>query len=396
MYRRSTYQTIINRIREPRHFIQVLMGPRQIGKTTMMQQVLADIAIPSRMFSADAVLSNQQSWIGNCWQQVRLEMRVQGLGEYLLVFDEIQKIQNWSEFVKKEWDADTRNGINIKVVLLGSSRVMLDKGLADSMAGRFEEIRMGHWTYPEMRDAFGVSLEEYMYFGGYPGAQFLYHDETRWKDYIRSSMVETAIQRDIIMQSAINKPALLRQTFELGAAYSGKLLSLTKMLGLLQDAGNTVTLAGYLELLRESCMLTGLQKYSVDMSRKRSSIPKYQVYNNALTSIYYEQSFKDIIKNRDVWGHSFESAIGAHLVNEAFVSHFEVYYWRDGKDEVDYIIKKNQKIAAIEVKSNSESFTHGLSRFVDLFHPVEAVVIGENGISPEEFLSMSPMVLFGG
>lgn len=393
MYRRNTYDILMSRIHEPRHFIQVLMGPRQVGKTTVIQQVLGDSDIPGRLFNADAVLENQQTWISSCWQQARIEIKLHHYQEYLIVFDEIQKIRNWSEFIKKEWDDDTRNGVPIKVILLGSSRVMLEKGLADSMAGRFETIRIGHWSYPEMRDAFGFSLEEYMYFGGYPGAAFLIKDEQRWKDYIRASMVETALQRDILIQTPISKPALLRQTFELGAAYSGKLLSLTKMLGVLQDAGNTVTLANYLNLLNESCLLTGLQKYSMDISRKRASIPKYQVYNNALMAIFHEDTFKQAIENREHWGHIFESAIGTHIVNEAYIYGYQVYYWREGSDEVDFIIQSNQKVMAIEVKSNQKRMTKGLQKFKEAFHPNQTLIIGESGFNPEEFLSIHPLDL---
>ena len=394
MFRRSTYQTLMLRLREPRHFIQVLTGPRQVGKTTVIQQVLGDLEIPGRLYNADAVISGQQTWIHDCWEQTRLEMRIKAHAEFVLVFDEIQKIQKWSEFVKKEWDDDTFAGRNIKVVLLGSSRVMLEKGLADSMAGRFEEIRIGHWTYPEMRDAFGLTLEQYIYYGGYPGSVVLLKDEQRWKEYIRTSMIETAIQRDILLQSPIGKPALLRQTFEMGAAYSGKLLSLTKMLGSLQDAGNTVTLAGYLNLLQESCMLTGLQKYSTDTARKRASIPKYQVYNNALLCVYLDNSLENTVMNRELWGQIFESSIGAHIINQSFISRYEVYYWREKQDEVDFILKRNQKLVAIEVKSNQESHTNGLLRFSEMYHPHQTLIVGEHGIKAEEFLSMSPMELF--
>ena len=244
-----------------------------------------------------------------------------------------------------------------------------------------------------MRDAFGFSLEDYMYFGGYPGAAFLIKDEQRWKDYIRASMVETALQRDILIQTPISKPALLRQTFELGAAYSGKLLSLTKMLGVLQDAGNTVTLANYLNLLNESCLLTGLQKYSMDISRKRASIPKYQVYNNALMAIFHEDTFKQAIENREHWGHIFESAIGTHIVNEAYIYGYQVYYWREGSDEVDFIIQSNQKVMAIEVKSNQKRMTKGLQKFKEAFHPNQTLIIGESGFNPEEFLSIHPLDL---
>lgn len=315
-------------------------------------------------------------------------MRAQQLEEMILVIDEVQKLKNWSEYVKKEWDADSLNHINLKVVLLGSSRVLLEKGLAESLMGRYEEIRMSHWSYPEMREAFNMSLEQYIYYGGYPGAAQLIEDEERWANYVNGAIIDATINKDILMDSPISKPALLRQTFELSVAYSGKILSLTKMLGALQDAGNTVTLAGYLNLLGDSGLVTGLQKFSVDMAHKRASIPKYQVYNNALLSVLSGLSFKEAVTDSKRWGQIFESAIGAYIISEAFVHRFEVYYWREGNDEVDFVLKKNQKIVAIEVKSNGETKTTSMERFHKLFYPLATIVVGENGIQPELFLSM--------
>ena len=216
-----------------------MLGPRQVGKTTVIKQVVNDLKIPYQIYSADSIPATQTSWISDCWNTARVQMRVENLPEFILIIDEVQKIKNWSEVVKKEWDADTFNDINMKVVLLGSSRVLLEKGLSDSMMGRFEEIRMTHWSYPEMRDAFGISLEQYLYFGGYPGAVFLIEDEERWAQYINGAIIDATINKDILYDSPISKPALLRQTFELGTAYSGEIVSLTKMVGALQDAGNT-------------------------------------------------------------------------------------------------------------------------------------------------------------
>ncbi len=293
MYKRKVYDTIIKRLEERRMFIQVIMGPRQIGKSTVIRQVLDDLDKPSLFYSADTIPCTSSTWISECWANARLQMRAQGLEEMILVIDEIQKLKNWSEYVKKEWDADSLNHINLKVILLGSSRVLLEKGLAESLMGRYEEIRMSHWSYPEMREAFNMSLEQYIYYGGYPGAAQLIEDEERWANYVNGAIIDATINKDILMDSPISKPALLRQTFELSVAYSGKILSLTKMLGALQDAGNTVTLAGYLNLLGDSGLVTGLQKFSVDMARKRASIPKYQVYNNALLSVLSGLSFKE-------------------------------------------------------------------------------------------------------
>lgn len=394
MYKRKVYDTIIKRLEERRMFIQVIMGPRQIGKSTVIRQVLDDLDKPSLFYSADTIPCTSSTWISECWANARLQMRAQGLEEMILVIDEIQKLKNWSEYVKKEWDADSLNHINLKVILLGSSRVLLEKGLAESLMGRYEEIRMSHWSYPEMREAFNMSLEQYIYYGGYPGAAQLIEDEERWANYVNGAIIDATINKDILMDSPISKPALLRQTFELSVAYSGKILSLTKMLGALQDAGNTVTLAGYLNLLGDSGLVTGLQKFSVDMARKRASIPKYQVYNNALLSVLSGLSFKEAVTDSKRWGQFFESAIGAYIISEAFVHRFEVYYWREGNDEVDFVLKKNQKIVAIEVKSNGETKTTGMERFHKLFNPLATIVVGENGIQPELFLSMDLRKLF--
>lgn len=388
MYKRDIYNTIRERMLEPRQFLQVVMGPRQVGKSTVVVQVLKSLPTPYIYCNADGAPATDIRWIANQWEAARLRMRVENLSEIILTIDEVQKIYNWSEAVKREWDADTFNNVNIKVILLGSSRVMISRGLSESLFGRYEEVRMGHWAYPEMRDAFGLSLEQYIYFGGYPGASGLLRTEKRWKDYISSAVVDATINKDIIIDTPINKPALLRHTFELSAAYSGRILSLTKMLGSLQDAGNTTTLTGYLNLLSDSGLITGLQKYSADLSRRRASIPKYQVFNNALTTVYCESSFKDCIRDHKMWGRLLESAVGAHILNNAFINRFEVYYWREGDCEVDFIIRKQSRVIAIEVKSNDESTSKGLETFRKLFAPTECIIVGSRGISVDYFLSM--------
>lgn len=394
MYKRSEYQTIKNRIEEPRKFIQVVMGARQIGKSTVVKQVLKDSEVPYQFFSADNVPATGSAWISNCWAAVRSLKENKGLDRIILVIDEIQKITNWSEVVKKEWDDDTFHDRDIKVLLLGSSRVLLEKGLSESLAGRFEEIRMSHWSYPEMKESFGFSLDQYLFYGGYPGAASLIGDEDRFQQYIQSSIIEATINKDILMDTPISKPALLRQTFELGAAYSGEQLSLTKMLGSLQDAGNTATLAGYINLLGESGMLCGLQKFSIDLARRKASIPKLQVYNNALKTVYSPLSFEQAILDRKAWGRIFESGIGAYLVSQAFIHHFEVFYWRERNDEVDFILRKKGSVVAIEVKSNAEKRTEGLDKFRQLFNPTASFIVGDGGIGAEDFLSMDIRKLF--
>lgn len=394
MYKRAEYSTITSRLKEPRKFIQVVMGARQIGKSTVVKQVLQDWDTPFLFYSADNVPASNSAWISNCWAAARSQQKSNGWASILLVIDEIQKIPNWSEVVKKEWDDDTFHDRDIKVLLLGSSRVLLEKGLSESLAGRFEEIRMSHWSYREMRECFGMSLEQYLFFGGYPGAATLANDTDRFQQYIQSSIIEASINKDILMDTPISKPALLRQTFELGAAYSGSLLSLNKMLGSLQDAGNTATLAGYINLLNESGLLCGLQKFCIDTARRKASIPKLQVYNNALKTVYCPLSFEQAIIDRKVWGNIFESGIGAYLVSQAFIHRFEVFYWRERNDEVDFILRKNGTVVAIEVKSNAEKQTEGLNKFRMLFNPQSSFIVGDGGINTEEFLCMDIRSLF--
>ncbi len=394
MYKRAEYQVIMNRLKEQRKFIQVVMGARQIGKSTVVKQVLKDLDAPYQLFSADNVPTINSAWISDCWAAIRSLKKSKGWENVILVIDEIQKITNWSEVVKKEWDDDTFHDRNIKVLLLGSSRVLLEKGLSESLAGRFEEIRMSHWNYQEMQECFGFSLDQYLFYGGYPGAASLIDDDDRFSQYIQSAIIEATINKDILMDTPISKPALLRQTFELGAAYSGELLSLNKMLGSLQDAGNTVTLAGYINLLDESGLLCGLQKFSIDMARRRASIPKLQVYNNALKMVYSPFTFEQAILDRKSWGRIFESGIGAYLVSQAFVHRFEIFYWRERDDEVDFILRKKGSIVAIEVKSNAEKRTEGLDKFRQLFKPQAAFIVGDGGINAEDFLSMDIRKLF--
>jgi predicted AAA+ superfamily ATPase len=394
MYRRAEYQTITNRLNEPRKFIQVVMGARQVGKSTVVKQVLQDLELPYQFFSADNIPATDQHWISNCWTTVRSLMVHKEYPCIILVIDEIQKIANWSEVIKKEWDDDTFHDRDIRVLLLGSSRVLLEKGLSESLAGRFEEIRMSHWSYTEMKECFGFSLNQYLFYGGYPGAASLVSEDDRFQQYIQSAIIDATIHKDILMDTPISKPALLRQTFELGAAYSGEILSLNKMIGSLQDAGNATTLAGYIQLLDESGLLCGLQKFSNDTARRRASIPKLQVYNNALRRVYTPLSMEQALLDRKQWGRIFESGIGAYLVSQAFVHRFEVFYWRERDEEVDFILRKKGAVVAIEIKSNAEKHTKGLERFKSLFQPKEAFIVGEGGMHVEDFLSISLNRLF--
>lgn len=367
--------------------MHVLAGPRQVGKSTLVRQVVQEFTIPYSLEVADAVDPKDSDWIRRVWEGARTTMTLRGEQERLLVIDEIQKIDNWSEVVKREWDEDTRRHIQLKVVLLGSSRLLLKKGLTESLAGRFELIRLGHWSYHEMHEAFGMTLDQYIYFGGYPGAAPLVEDEKRWRKYIKDSLVAPSIEKDVLMTSTIYKPALMKQLFELGCGYSAEMLSLTKLMGQLQDAGNVTTLASYLELLDQCTLLKGLQKYAHDDARKRSSIPKYQVYNNALLTAYKGRSFLTDRIDTQLWGRWVESAIGAHLIGSAEELDYQIFYWRESSLEVDFILVNKGEVTAIEVKSGRRGMNSGLPAFAKTFHPHRSFVVGTGGVSIEDFLS---------
>lgn len=401
-YIRKQYHTLKARIQEPRRFMQVLAGPRQVGKSTLVGQVLQKVPIPYSVEVADAIDPKDRDWIRRVWEGARTTMTLRGEAERLLVIDEIQKIDNWSEVVKREWDEDTRKHLNLKVVLLGSSRLLLKRGLTESLAGRFELIRLGHWSYQEMHDAFGVTLDEYIYFGGYPGAAHMIGDEKRWRKYIKDSLVAPVIEKDVLMTSNIYKPALMKQLFELGCGYSAEILSLTKLMGQLQDAGNVTTLASYLEILDQCALLTGLQKYANDDARKRGSIPKYQVYNNVLLTAYKGRSFLTDRTDTTLWGRWVESTIGVHLLGMAEEADYQVYYWReparnkaDKDKEVDFIIVNDGEVTAIEVKSGRRGMNSGLPVFVEAFHPGKSFVVGSGGVSLEDFLRCDIEALLG-
>jgi predicted AAA+ superfamily ATPase len=331
-------------------------------------------------------MASNAVWLTEQWEVARVKKQALGTNEFLLVIDEIQKIKNWSETVKALWDQDTQANTGIKLVLLGSSRLILQEGLTESLAGRFEKIFMGHWSLQEMETAFGYDAATYVWFGGYPGAATMIQDELRWKQYIKDALIETSILKDVLMLSRIEKPTLMKHLFELGCLYSGQILSFTKIMGQLHEAGNTTTLSHYLSLLDTAGLLTGIEKYANNTIRKRSSSPKFQVYNNALISAQSTDTFEMVKKDPAKWGRIVESAVGAHLLNQSLTEQFELSYWREGSAEVDFVLKKQDKIIAIEVKSSKAAITDGMRKFKTQFSPNKMLLVGADGLPWEQFL----------
>ncbi|MBM4160867.1 MAG: ATP-binding protein [Ignavibacteria bacterium] len=390
-FKRPQFKILLARLQEPRRFIQVLAGPRQSGKTTIAQQVVEALKIPSHYASADEPALRATAWIDQQWESARLLTAKTNRAGAVLLLDEIQKIPGWSETVKRLWDADTKNKVPLRVALLGSAPLLVQQGLTESLAGRFEIIPVTHWSFIEMKGAFGWSVEEFIYYGGYPGSASLIRDHERWTQYIVHSLIETTISRDILLMTRVDKPALLRRLFQLGCSSSGQIVSYQKLVGQLQDAGNTTTLAHYLELLHGAGMLAGLKKYSGKQIRQRASSPKLLVLNTALISAQVDAPLAQARRQPDLWGRLVESSVGAHLVNGCVGSALRVFYWREGGKEVDFILQQGKALTAVEVKSGRERESlAGIDAFSNRYRPRRKLLVGSGGIALEEFLSLSP------
>ena len=404
LFQRDQVATLVNRLAEPPHFIIALFGPRQTGKTTIVRQALRRIDQPSHYLAVDepdlpelgipsiaaeTTFRRPQvpdtEWLVLNWARARRQAERSPNG-FVLVLDEIQKISQWSETVKGLWDADRAADRLLHVVILGSAPLLMQSGLTESLTGRFEPIKVTHWSFPEMADAFGLDLPGFLYFGGYPGSASLVRDPAQWRDYILHALVEPNIERDLLAMTRVDKPALLKRLFELGASCSGQILSYTKMLGQLQDAGNTTTLARYIDLLEHAGLLAGLPKYA-SRPHRRGSSPKLTVLNTALMTARSGYTFEEARADRTFWGRIVESAVGAHLLNTA-TSDVRVYYWRDGQHEVDFVLRRGPRIVAIEVKSGPRRGSpSGLETFAERFRSQRSLLVGEGGVALNEFLT---------
>lgn len=386
MFERAIVSQLVERVCEPRGFIQVLVGPRQTGKSTAISQALEKLSMPYRLIAADDPQLSTAEWLAAEWRRARL-LTEEGTREALFVVDEVQKIAHWASTVKRLWDEDSRTGIPLKVVLSGSSSLMLHKGMEDSLMGRFEILYSTHWLYDECREAFGYSFDDFLLFGGYPGAARLRQDEARWARYMGTSIVEPTVSKDILEMERVDKPALLRSLLLLGAAYSAQEISYAKLVGQLQDAGNTTTIAHYLELLGKAGMMSGLQKYSGDVARIRRSSPRLLVHDTALMTYAYGSARRTLLTDQERRGHLVESAVGAYLLARAADDGFDVYWWRTSKgEEVDFVIRQGELLTAIEVKSGRVRGAGGIAAFLKQYPHAASIVVGSSECSVEDFL----------
>lgn len=396
MYQRRHLNILKSRMAEPRRRMQIVMGPRQVGKSTLVGQFTEGISVPFDFFAADGVNRFDSSWIPNKWQQVRMRMDIHSEQEHILIIDEVQKIRGWSEQVKKEWDEDSRSHRNLKVILLGSPRLLSQKGLEESLEGRFETIKMGYWDWQEMHEAFGFSMDEYVYFGGFPGLAPDIQDEDRWRNLMEDSIISPILTRDFLEIEEIRNPALLRQVFELACIESAKELSLTKMQGTM-NSGTVPTIKNYLDILNKSMIVQPLQNYSPSRVKEKQSVPKMQVFNNAFRNRFGTFSFDEARVDPAEWGRLVESAVGAHLANRAMTDDYELFYWRnERRQECDYVLRKGQALVAIEVKSGSVDKTIGFEKFKEQFADIvtAAFIVGPHALPLDDFFIMDLKSLF--
>jgi predicted AAA+ superfamily ATPase len=385
-FERSLAPLLIRELEKQQSVFQVLTGPRQVGKTTIAHQIMDKLPLISIYASADSPLPPGTEWIETQWRRAEVEAD-RSRGPVLLVLDEVQKVRGWSESLKSIWDAARRSPRDIRLLVLGSSALLIQEGLSESLAGRFFLHRCIHWTFKECADVFGWDLNRWLYFGGYPGAAVLSGDEQKWKRYVTDSLIETVLARDVLQLQKITKPALLRHLFALAATFPAQILSYNKMLGQLHDAGNTTTLAHYLRLLETAFLISGLELFSRGSIRKRGSSPKLLLWNNALVTALSNRSFDESNSDAIWWGRLVENAVGAHLVNNLYQVDYSITYWRHGNNEVDFVIARGTELCAIEVKSGRSGKVSGLEAFRARYPEARLIVVGGNGIPLHDFFS---------
>ena len=391
-FERTIVSEIIAGMQRKKKLLHIITGPRQVGKTTASQQIAAKWTGEILSFSADSPIPPGPEWIQGNWDRaVRVARSKKGKKEVLLILDEVQKVRGWSEIVKLLWDEELANNDGLQVLLLGSSSLLLQQGLTESLTGRFFLYRCPHWQYREMKEAFGWNLEQWIFYGGYPGAADLINEEEVWSSYITDSLIETVLAKDILQLQTVAKPALLRHLFLLACGTPSQILSYNKMLGQLHDAGNTTTLAHYLKLLESAFLVSGLELFKRGKQKKRGSSPKLILWNNGLINAVTGDSFAQSAANMSWWGRLVENAVGAHILNRMAGRPYTLYYWRDRHLEVDFVLETPKTTWAIEVKSGKSSTMKGMTKFCKLYPEVHPLVIGPGGMQLEDFFSSRPV-----
>ncbi len=382
-FQRKIVQDVLSFLQSDKNLIQIITGPRQVGKTTAATQISELWEGEVIFVSADQPLPPSSEFVQAHWERAASLNKT----NTLLIIDEVQKINGWSESIKLLWDLEVRKKNNqIKVLLLGSSALLIERGITESLTGRFLLHRCFHWNYSEMKKGFNLTLEEWIFYGGYPGA-IDFKGSNVWHQYVSDSLIETVISKDVLQMQNVTKPSLLRHLFLLSASYPAQILSFNKMLGQLQDAGNTTTLSHYLKLLESAFLISGLELYKKGKKNKRGSSPKLILWNNALVNAISNETLESAKEELEWWGRLVENAVGAHIMNELSTNNYSIYYWRERGLEVDFVVESQRKVWAIEVKSNKPAKLTGLQKFCKVYDNAIPVIIGKGHWELEDFLS---------
>ena len=402
-FERRQVAALTDRLRETPRRIVAVFGPRQTGKTTIIRQALVRCGMPFRYIAVDEpdpspgrrpgrsaprtdpfpAAMRDERWLVQCWETAREEAAA-GRG-FVLALDEIQKVPRWSEVVKGLWDADRLADRPLRVVIAGSSPMTMQQGLNESLAGRFETMPVAQWSFPETAAAFGFDIDRYVFYGGYPGAAPHAGTPPEWRDYVRRSIADASVERDVLAMTRVDRPALLTRLFRLACRMSGQMVAYNKMLGQLRDAGNTTTLARYLDLLGRVGLVAGLARYAGPLSDRAAS-PKLNVLDTSLMTAASGYTFEEAKADRTFWGRVVETAVGAHLVNTGGIG-LRVHYWRDDAHEVDFVIARGPKLAGVEVKTGRDrSSGRGLAAFQRRYEHARTVHVGPGGVSLADFL----------
>ncbi len=347
------------RLKEKSPLIQVICGPRQIGKSTSLQQFHEQSGSEKKIYLVSGDGIAQANWINEQWQNAIDTNRI-------LIIDEIQKIPQWSETVKKLWDAGIRNHRPIKCVLTGSSSLSLQNGLTESLTGRFELIQANHWTLDQTLAIKKMSLNEYLTFGGYPGSYRFLNNLQRWSSYMTQSIVETVITKDILTQAHVKSPALFRQAFYMFSSVPAQVISYHKLLGQLQDKGNIDLIKYYLYLFENAFLIKTIHKFSNNEIKKKGSSPKIILMAPALSSFHRLDNLDET-----AYGRIFESMVGAEFIK----ANLEIFYWSEGDYEVDFVLKHKDKLIAIEVKSRRNKKATSIEYFLKKYPEAHTIFI---------------------
>lgn len=346
--------------------IQVVLGPRQVGKTTTVLRMIEDHYADSALYvSADSIFNAEAQWLREQWQKALREDKI-------LFIDEIQKCHNWAEAIKSLYDETKRSKKNLQCVLLGSSSLAIQKGLSESLTGRFQILRAYHWNFDESKRGYELSFDDYLRYGGYPGSYQFIHDDDEWAQYVANSIVQTVVEKDILQYNTVKSPALFKQTFEIIMSYPAQEISYTKLLGQIQDKGNVELVKYYIQLFEGAFLLKALEKFSAKAVLTKASSPKILPLAPSLAYLQIRAPYEEQERGR-----IFETIVGGQLVRTGE----KLTYWREGSLEVDFVLSKGRNIWAIEVKSGRKKSAKSLGLFKQKFPQAKSCII-----SPENYL----------